>query len=330
MHAMPSRWPPQTTLAEAYPNRFLLGLGVSHAPLVEQLRGHRYEKPVATMRGLFGCHGSSSLPIRFSFNKALPYSCGAGAEDAETVWRTRQRSASLQREHTEHTALAPDIGTQTLSMSRASGGAGDGSWQGTADRARISWPLFALPNYANNFLRLGFDESDFKDGGSDRLIDAIIAWGDLDTDPESNSRAPCGWRGPRLVPVLTADPRRCPCGSGVNSRRPCCVLKRSAKQVLLWLALEQTCGALCRGNGSVLDDGVNRKLSCGRAKVSLLDVPGLFKYPRLDRRAKYARNRGANHGGCLSGGTPVNWESCSYNESPALPSSHPKGWERAP
>src|SRR6202166_1036444 len=40
----------QKTLAEAYPNRFLLGLGVSHVPLVEQLRGHRYEKPVATMR----------------------------------------------------------------------------------------------------------------------------------------------------------------------------------------------------------------------------------------------------------------------------------------
>ena len=40
----------QKTLAEAYPNRFLLGLGVSHIPLVEQLRGHRYEKPVATMR----------------------------------------------------------------------------------------------------------------------------------------------------------------------------------------------------------------------------------------------------------------------------------------
>src|SRR6202020_160872 len=40
----------QKTLAEAYPNRFLLGLGVSHIPLVAKLRGHRYEKPVATMR----------------------------------------------------------------------------------------------------------------------------------------------------------------------------------------------------------------------------------------------------------------------------------------
>src|SRR5437899_7250683 len=40
----------QKTLAEAYPDRFLLGLGVSHVPLVEQLRGHQYEKPVPRMR----------------------------------------------------------------------------------------------------------------------------------------------------------------------------------------------------------------------------------------------------------------------------------------
>ena len=39
----------QKTSSEAYPNRFLLGLGVSHIPLVEQLRGHSYEKPVAKM-----------------------------------------------------------------------------------------------------------------------------------------------------------------------------------------------------------------------------------------------------------------------------------------
>jgi len=40
----------QKTLAEAYPGRFLLGLGVSHRPNVEQVRGHVYGKPVATMR----------------------------------------------------------------------------------------------------------------------------------------------------------------------------------------------------------------------------------------------------------------------------------------
>src|ERR1051326_8041193 len=40
----------QKTLSEAYPNRYLLGLGVSHVPLVEKLRGHTYAKPVETMR----------------------------------------------------------------------------------------------------------------------------------------------------------------------------------------------------------------------------------------------------------------------------------------
>ncbi len=38
-----------------------------------------------------------------------------------------------------------------------------------------------LPNYTNNFLRLGFDEDDLRDGGSDRLVDGLIPWGDLDT-----------------------------------------------------------------------------------------------------------------------------------------------------
>jgi probable F420-dependent oxidoreductase len=35
-----------------------------------------------------------------------------------------------------------------------------------------------LPNYVNNWFRLGMTEDDVKDGGSDRLVDAIVAWGD--------------------------------------------------------------------------------------------------------------------------------------------------------
>lgn len=62
----------QKTLAEAYPGRFLLGLGVSHVPLVEQLRGHRYEKPISTMRAYldamdrapFNAVPPSSKPVR--------------------------------------------------------------------------------------------------------------------------------------------------------------------------------------------------------------------------------------------------------------------------
>ena len=52
----------QNTLAEAYPGRFLLGLGVSHIPLVEQLRGHTYGKPIASMRAYL--EGMDRAPYR--------------------------------------------------------------------------------------------------------------------------------------------------------------------------------------------------------------------------------------------------------------------------
>jgi probable F420-dependent oxidoreductase len=52
----------QNTLAEAYPGRFLLGLGVSHIPLVEQLRGHAYGKPIASMRAYLD--GMDRAPYR--------------------------------------------------------------------------------------------------------------------------------------------------------------------------------------------------------------------------------------------------------------------------
>jgi probable F420-dependent oxidoreductase len=38
-----------------------------------------------------------------------------------------------------------------------------------------------LPNYTNNLERLGWTDADLADGGSDALVDAIVAWGDLDT-----------------------------------------------------------------------------------------------------------------------------------------------------
>src|SRR4051812_48785609 len=51
----------QKTLSEAYPNRYLLGLGVSHVPLVEQLRGHKYAKPIGNDARLPGRLGRGSI-----------------------------------------------------------------------------------------------------------------------------------------------------------------------------------------------------------------------------------------------------------------------------
>ena len=67
-----------------------------------------------------------------------------------------------------------------------------------------------LPNYTNNFLRLGFDESDFKDGGSNRLIDAIIAWGDLDAIRNRVRAHRSAGADHVCIQVLTADPKVLP------------------------------------------------------------------------------------------------------------------------
>jgi probable F420-dependent oxidoreductase len=68
----------------------------------------------------------------------------------------------------------------------------------------------ALPNYTNNLLRLGFDESDFKDGGSNRLIDAIIAWGDLDAIRSRIREHHAAGADHVCIQVLTADPKGLP------------------------------------------------------------------------------------------------------------------------
>ena len=67
-----------------------------------------------------------------------------------------------------------------------------------------------LPNYTNNFLRLGFNESDFKNGGSDRLIDSIIAWGDLDVIRNRIRAHRDAGADHVCIQILTANPRQLP------------------------------------------------------------------------------------------------------------------------
>ena len=67
-----------------------------------------------------------------------------------------------------------------------------------------------LPNYTNNFLRLGFGESDFQNGGSDRLIDSIIAWGELNAIRNRIRDHQAAGADHVCIQVLTADPRSLP------------------------------------------------------------------------------------------------------------------------
>jgi probable F420-dependent oxidoreductase len=171
----------QNTLAEAYPNRFLLGLGVSHVPLVEKLRGHRYDKPVPTMRAYLEAMDKApyqavpppSKPLRVL--AALgPKMLKLSAERADGAhpYNTTPKHTAQAREH-----LGPG---PYLCPEQAVVLENDPAKARAIARKFLAIYL-TLPNYTNNFLRLGFQEADFSNGGSDRLIDAVIAWGDLKT-----------------------------------------------------------------------------------------------------------------------------------------------------
>ncbi len=200
----------QKTLAEAYPNRFLLGLGVSHVPLVEMLRGHRYEKPVATMRAYLDAMDKApynSVPpatkparVLAALGPKMLELSGERADGAHPYnvnpMHTVQARAILGPER----YLCPEQAVVLETDAEKARGIG---------RAFLSFYL-TLPNYANNFLRLGFDEGDFKDGGSHRLIDAIVAWGDLKAIQNRIREHHDAGADHVCTQVLTADPNALP------------------------------------------------------------------------------------------------------------------------
>jgi probable F420-dependent oxidoreductase len=168
----------QHTLGEASGGRFVLGLGVSHAPMVTGVRGHEYGKPVTTMRNYLE-----------SMQKALYVGPKAGEEAPVVIAALRQNMLRLAAEKTggahpyfvppEHTARAREILGEgpILAPEQKVLLETDASRAREIARANMKTYL-ALPNYQNNLRWLGFGDDDLADGGSDRLVDAIVAWGD--------------------------------------------------------------------------------------------------------------------------------------------------------
>jgi probable F420-dependent oxidoreductase len=168
----------QQGLAEQSSGRFLLGLGVSHAPLVEGLRGHHYGKPVASMRAYLEAM------------QRTPYIAPRPAEAPATVIAALgPRMLELAGElcdgaHTynvtpEHTADARRrIGPgKKLCVEHKVLLETDPERARAAARAMLGGYL-GLANYQANWRRFGFTDDDWSGAGSDRLIDAMVAWGD--------------------------------------------------------------------------------------------------------------------------------------------------------
>jgi len=171
----------QKTLAEAYPNRFLLGLGVSHVPLVEKLRGHRYDKPVPTMRAYLDAMDQAPYQAVPPPTKPPRVLAALGPKMLK-LSAERADGAHPYNTTPKHTAQARELlGPGPYLCPEQAVVLETDPAKARAIARKFLAIYLTLPNYTNNFLRLGFQESDFSNGGSDRLIDAVIAWGDLKT-----------------------------------------------------------------------------------------------------------------------------------------------------
>lgn len=156
--------------------RFALGLGVSHIPLVEGLRGHRYDKPVPAMRAyLEGIRkgGDAALegPVLLAALGPKMLALAAAQADGAVPY-------NVTPEHTRQAAAVLGPG-KVLAVEQKVCVETDRARARALGRRELA-RYMALPNYVNNWLRLGFTDAELADGGSDRFIDAMVLSGDAE------------------------------------------------------------------------------------------------------------------------------------------------------
>jgi probable F420-dependent oxidoreductase len=184
----------QAALAAEHPDRFLLGLGASHAALVKD-----YRKPYSAMVDFLD---------RLDAAGSRPADRVLAALGPRMLALSRDRSAGahpylITPEHTakarEILGAAPLLAPEVKVVLETDPGPAR-----AAARGHLSIYL-GMPNYTGNLKRLGFGEEDFADGGSDRLIDATFAWGDIDVIRERVEAHREAGADHVVLQVITAD-----------------------------------------------------------------------------------------------------------------------------
>lgn len=225
------------TLSAAFPDRFLLGLGVSHQPMVEGLRLQRYEKPLSAMAAYLDAMDDALFLAAAPPTEPQRVLAALGPKMLELA-RDRAGGAHsyfVPVEHTEvaRAVLGPD---RLLCVEQAIALETDPARAREIARKHTQLYL-GLPNYTNNLRRLGWGDDDLSIPGSDRLVDTIVAWGDeaaiadrvrdqfaagashvcvqVLTDPEYGD---CFEQWRRLAPALDLERVR-PSRSGIRSDR---------------------------------------------------------------------------------------------------------------
>lgn len=163
-------------LSAAHGGRWLVGIGVSHAPLIDSSEPGRYQRPLEAMStfldGLDGSRPPLSREDRVLAALGpkmlgLARDRGAGAHPYNVTYQHTAEARAI---------LGPDA---MLLPEHAVALTTDADRARRLGRSHLEHYM-SLPNYTNNLRRLGYGDEDFAGGGSDRLIDALVAWGDVE------------------------------------------------------------------------------------------------------------------------------------------------------
>ena len=167
------------TLTEAFPDRFLLGIGVSHAPMVQGVHKGNYDKPYSTMveyleamdNGVFFSPQPSTPPRRVlaALGPKMLKLAAEKTDGAHPYFTPVEHTAFARETLGKEPLLAPEIAV-VLNETPDAG-------KDIANKFMSTYTK--LPNYTNNLKRFGFTEDDIT-SHSDRLMDAIVARGSID------------------------------------------------------------------------------------------------------------------------------------------------------
>jgi len=165
-------------LAEAWPDRFILGVGVSHAPMVTA-RGHDYAHPVSAMREYLDQMGQApwrgpEAPLPPIVLAALgPRMVALAAErtaGAYPYFTTVEHIRVVREQLGAEPFLAADLPVVLAAERGEARSIGDAHTN----------VYLRTENYRNNLLRLGWKPDDLEPPGSDELFDAVVAWGEIE------------------------------------------------------------------------------------------------------------------------------------------------------
>jgi len=189
-HDPQTTWMAAMTLAEATNGRFVLGLGVSHPHLAEKLRGHTYEKPLTRMREFLAAYRSAVYkgpmatpdlgepPVLLAALRERMLGLAAAETDGAFPYLFTADRVAWARGVLDRAAASAGQPRPVLAVSMPAVLEADPGPARDAARAYLA-PYLRTPNYRASWELQGFGPDDWEKPGSDRLVDAMVAWGSV-------------------------------------------------------------------------------------------------------------------------------------------------------